>query len=815
MSSAAESGPPVTASRGLPLYLTNFVGRERDVDACLIALADSRLVTVIGPGGAGKTRLGIEAARRWTDTHAPDTWFVGLAALTDQDLVWDAVGQALGITVDATADVKMAVETFLAQGEGLLMLDNCEHVVAGVAELGWRLLDRCPDIRILATSREPVGVAGERRILLSGMTHASGATSLFFERARVVDADFAVTDENIALIARTCELVDGLPLGIELAAAMVRVMPLQQIAERLEQAVPLLPTTNRKAPQRQRSLSETVRWSYDLLPAPERDLLGRLAVFAGGWTLEAAESVCADGGMAALDVLPGLASLVDRSMVISDTASRRFRLLEPVWEFARELGTYQRLQWRHASWFADWLDNVGPQLETRHAAQARAAIERELRNLRFALAWSVESDDGFVLGARIFDHLATYWERSGHHAEAVAWGQRFLAAAQLHGNAAITARVAIAALGIHSWRPAAEDMERLAEIQAVVPAMDHPDIAAEMRLVRAAIDAHQGRHDVAIPELLEVLAYYREKQDARHICQCLRALATAHLWTGDGNAMDAATAEALEIVREHGDGWMEHFLLTERGRSFMERRNIEAAEADFRRSLDVFGDWEGNTAASFAWMHLGVIGNLTGQFESAAADLRKATVLAHQGGDRTFLAFALASYGIAIAFLGDPRLGTTIWAWGVSSHGVSEDTPGVARLRTASARALKTLIPEDEFGAAVAKANDLSSTEAVEWALGFEVPSSHEAGSNRPAPAGLTLRETEVLRLHADGRTNRQIAVELTLTVSKVEALIASIYRKLGVNGRGGAIEWAQRQRVGPRHRRSSGQRRDRDPHVQ
>ncbi|MCC6627365.1 MAG: helix-turn-helix domain-containing protein [Chloroflexi bacterium] len=347
---AAEPAPPRAGH--LPALLTSFVGRERAVAEVGRLLSRHRLVTLTGAGGIGKTRLALVVASRSNSAYADGVWFVDLAPRTDPALAPQAVVTALGLPETTQLPVMDRLIAYLAPRRLLLVLDNCEHLIGACAALAAALLAGCPHLHLLATSREPLGITGEAawRVpslalpaadgpLTAGRTIRAEAVRLFVERAALVQPGFAVTDDNAALVAEICRRLDGIPLALELAAARARMLPLATIAQRLDDRFGLLVGGDRTALPRQQTLRAMLDWSYDLLDAPERAVLCRLAVFVGSWTLAAAEAVGAGDGIAADTVLDLLTRLVDKSLVQVDTAEvgeARFRLLETVRQYALE-----------------------------------------------------------------------------------------------------------------------------------------------------------------------------------------------------------------------------------------------------------------------------------------------------------------------------------------------------------------------------------------------------------------------------------------------------------------------------------------------
>jgi non-specific serine/threonine protein kinase len=457
--SAAGSRRPGQSS--LPVQLTTFVGRQVERSEVRRLLNGARLLTLTGPGGVGKTRLALEVAAGLAATCPEGVHLVELAALADGTLVPQAVASALGVHEVPGRPLRDTLAAALGARRLLLILDNCEHLVAACAELADRLLRECPALHILATSREPLGVPGETTwpvpplpvpdpcvALGTDEIAASEAVRLFVDRARLAQPSFALRDRNAQVVAEICRRLDGIPLAIELAAARLRSLGIVEIAERLDDRFRFLTTDLRTIVPRQQTLRATVDWSYELLDEPERRMLRALAVFAGGFTLDAAESVCDRGasgewrgtGGTCLpsplaphpSPLDALGRLVDRSLVLADSQQgrARYRLLETIRQYGlerlRERGEEPALRARHCDWFLALAERAGPALRGPEQAAWVERLELEHDNLRAALKWAVEAGDA-ERGLRLAGALWRFWSYRGYLIEGRRWLDAVLA----------------------------------------------------------------------------------------------------------------------------------------------------------------------------------------------------------------------------------------------------------------------------------------------------------------------------------------------------------------------------------------------------
>jgi predicted ATPase/DNA-binding SARP family transcriptional activator len=559
---------PIPAAT-LPVQLTEFVGREHDVETLLRLLPQARLLTLTGAGGSGKTRLALATVTRLRDEGEPDSAWIELASLSDPSSLATHVALALGARAEGGGSSEQAVTAVLRGRPFLLVLDNCEHLVDECARLVERLLRACPDLRVLATSREALGISGERSWLVPALSlpveapeptpeEVLGAESvqLFVARARDVLPDFELTAANARSVSQICRRLDGLPLAIELAAARARVLTPEQIAERLQDRFGLLTSTVRSALPRHRTLRAAVDWSYDLLPEAERVLLERLSVFSGGFTLDAAEHVCVGGSVSGSDVLDLLASLVTRSLVSMQEAEgrARYRLLETIREYAAaklaqrpDAGAPRA---RHARYFMELARDAAPDLLLGRAHRLHH-MDVEQDNLRAALDWSAEHEEGSAVGLPLCEALMWYWfhrqlwrEGFRHFSRALESAtepEPRLRGAALHG---------LGLYGLYAGDPGSR--ARLTEAEAIWRHVGDARWLSFTLLVRTVEASLRGDPVEARGLANAAVAAARDAGDPWVV-----ALATAHalvpvlVWEGDWQGAESALAEAERVYREH------------------------------------------------------------------------------------------------------------------------------------------------------------------------------------------------------------------------------------------------------------------------
>ena len=590
----------VTLPNNLPRNLSSFVGRRADVAEVRQLVTDAPLVTLTGPGGVGKTRLALQVAAEMLDTFGDGAWLVELETLTNEALVAQQVAVALGIAEGSDADANEALLGHLRSRECLLILDNCEHVIDASARLANTLLRQCPGLRILTTSREALGVAGERMYPVRSLSLPDDAKSLtlqsmvefeavdlFTERARAADPRFRLTDENLAPVAEICSRLDGIPLAIELAAARVRALSPQQIADRLDDRFRLLTGGSRTVMPRHQTLRAAIDWSFDLLPEPERAVLWRLSVFAGGFTLEAADAVCSGGEVETYEVVDYVTRLVEKSLV--NRQDDRYRLLETVRGYARErsldAGESEASYSRHRDWYLGVVRQAAPTFF--RGPESRVWLDRleaEHDNLRAAIAWSLNEPDGAQAALELVAGLWRFWEIRGYLVEGRQWLERVLAittgdVSRIRADVLTGAGILAAGQGDHAAAVALHE-ESLRIHEEIGDRLSRQ--YALNNLANAAL--HQGDHQRA-RELYEKAVLLRSK-DEPEIAFALVNLADVCDRQGDYTAAQGRYEEAIQAGE--GDVWATAYVLGSYGQSAMRHGDHETARQRYEQALAIY-----------------------------------------------------------------------------------------------------------------------------------------------------------------------------------------------------------------------------------
>jgi predicted ATPase/class 3 adenylate cyclase/DNA-binding CsgD family transcriptional regulator len=553
----ALSAPNDEVIHGLPAQLTTFIGRNAEIVDVHGLLADNRLVTLVGAGGVGKTRLAVQVATK-LGGDLGNVWYVDLAPITHPDLVPVTLARALGLLDQPGGSPTDSALRFLAERPAVLVLDNCEHLLDATAELVAALIDACPQVRLLATSREPIGVAGELSWRVPSLSLTNEAVELFNDRARLVRPDFRNTSENAVAVVEVCERLDGLPLAIELAAARVRALSPAEILDGLHDRFRLLTGGARTAVRRQQTLLASVEWSHALLSQPERVLFRRLAAFVGGFDLDAAQFVCGGNDVQRYQVLDELTLLVDKSLVIADnTRGRtRYRFLETVRQFAAEKlgdsGEANAVRTRHR----DHYTAMAAQLDTPASAGIEQRLERaqaEIDNLRAAFGWSRENMET-ELALTLASSLQPLWLARGHLQEGLAWLDAAIAAEVPGRSDASAARVrAIADKALLvAWNGYPEGIEEAQQALSTAREINDPGLVARALMAVGALTAFADPA-AADPCFAEAADIVRELGDSRHLSQILLRRAVAAIYTGDLIAAGTAAEEALQLAEAVGD----------------------------------------------------------------------------------------------------------------------------------------------------------------------------------------------------------------------------------------------------------------------
>jgi predicted ATPase/DNA-binding CsgD family transcriptional regulator len=789
------------------------------------ALAMTRLLTLTGAGGSGKTRLALEVTRDLIEAYPNGVWLVELAPLSEEVLVPKAVAEALGVPERPQEPLADTLVDVLRDRQLLLVLDNCEHLIEATAGLVDSLLDSCPRVRILATSREALGVEGEARWLVpplsapepqegtpsSEQLEAYESVRLFVERARGRVPDFSLSAQNAPAVAEICRRLEGIPLAIELAAARVGTLALEQISERLGNSLELLTRGGRTAVPRHRTLKGALEWSYNLLSADEKKLYGRLSVFAGGWTLEASEAVSAGGSVEEGEVLDLLCGLVEKSLVVvrgGDPGGARYRLLQPVRQYAldklEESDEAEEARHLHALFFLRLAEKTETQMRGPEQAAWLDRLEAEHDNLRGALSWTLERG-GPELGLRLAEAFWWFWEARGYFVEGRWWLEQALA----RGSRASSARakaldgVGWLALNVGDVERAVAAAEEGLKLRAQVE-LEPSNAASLLRLLGITAEI-RGDYERAREPSRESLALGREAEDKLTVVWSLLNLGSVASDQGDHERATQFYEEGLALCRESGYTTPLPNFLSSLGCEFMlqgdqerARTLIEEATTLVRRQRQrgrVRGPVKGPLE------RLGWAAFLLGDQERAKIWYEENLRLSQELGNKLIAAESLEGLACAVGTKEEAERAAKLFgaAQGLREAIGYQQSPSERAVQEPYLVAARSRV-EETWEAAFAEGRAMELEEAVEYALAEEelstitssaAPTEQLSAPMSEHPAGLTPREIEVLGLVAAGMTNAQIAKELFVSPRTVETHLTSIYHKLGVSSRAAATRFA------------------------
>jgi predicted ATPase/DNA-binding CsgD family transcriptional regulator len=759
----------------LPAEVTSFIGRRREAAELKRLLETSRLVALTGAGGVGKTRLALKVAREVHRAFPDGVWFVDLSPLQDPGLVAGEVGVALGLRDHSGRWPVVALSEYLADKQLLLVLDNCEHVLDACALLLADVLRAAPDVRVLATSRQPLGITGEHVLALAALSLPDPnlpppppeafpqyeALTLFAERAQAAFSTFTVTPENHVAVVELCRSLDGVPLAIELAAVRVRLLSPEQIRARLDERFLLLTSGDRSAHPRQRSLHALIDWSFELCSLAERVLWMRLAVFPGGFDLDAAAGVCADDDLDPGTVLNALAGLVDRSLLVPENAGprMRYRTPETVRQFAlarlADSGEETALRRRHRDYFQRLADQAdahwcGP--EQRDWA-TRLAGEHD--NLRAALAFSLTQLGEERAGLDLAATLRLHWFMSGYLREGRQWLERALAAVAEPCRERAKGLWADAYLRLYQGDVAGASSQ-LDRSRQIAEAVNDPDSLAHAFEFLGAAALLSGDWATAAARSEDAVARHRALENRFSIIMTLSRWAMAAYLMGNLEQSLACHTEALAVSEECHEGWGRSAVLWMHGVTLFDMGDLLGADADVRESLRIkhaFGDRVGMAQCVEVLAWIAAAGRA---YDRAARLLGVVQPLWRVTGGRNF-----------------PHL---------------HDRDDRCRANTTQALGKRV------FAAAVDDGARMDPDDGIAFALGTRVP---RAGPSRGAGApGLTRREREIAELVAQGLSNKDVAARLVISQRTAETHVENVLTKLGFSSRAQIAAWVAERRA-------------------
>jgi predicted ATPase/DNA-binding CsgD family transcriptional regulator len=774
----------------LPAPISTFIGREHEITNVKQLILAHRLVTLTGAGGSGKTRLALEAARNLRGVFKHGIWFIELASLTDASLIPQTLVSTVDIRELPGQSYLDSLQAYFSVRQLLLVIDNCEHLIAACAEVSDILLQKCPDLRILTTSREVLGIIGEAAYTVPPLTlpdpqpwkspagaeaalkqyEHSESVQLFVTRAITNSREFKLTVHNGARVAEICRRLDGMPLAIELAAAHVRSLSVQEIAQRLDHRFQLLIGGGRLAHPRQQTLLSTLDWSYDLLSVSEQKMLQRLAVFAGGATLEAAEKVCAGEDVDADEVQETISRLVDKSLVIAGRSSRGkvwYRLLESIRDYALEklvaANEKADVQDKHLDYYLQLVEEAEVKLRGSEQADWLKMLEDENDNVRAALSWAIESQNANA-GLMLVCRISFFWGTRGYLKEGKRWMEKAL------------------------------ELKHLASVESVANALK---VFAIMQRT------DKGRDLNLIGNLLEEsLKLYQELDDKNGIADVLNFLGIHALAQDDYTKAKEHLNASLALRRELGDPWGIAHTLQNFAPVALQEHDYESAKAYAEETIAWFeraGDRRGVTRTLIDFAEIAAVED---DYPLAMRLLYKTLSHLLEIGDiRSFVS------ALGLLAMLESKQGNHVRA--APLFGASEtlresiDMMPLQDLEFEDYERSMDVTQQELSEKAFTQLWESGRAMTLEQVLDFVL---HKTAA--PAPVeikkeqfgGLTARECETAILIAEGKSNREVAEAMTVSMKTVESYITRIRRKLGFDSRVQIATWVIDKNI---HRRS------------
>ncbi len=769
----------------LPVYLTRFIGREQERNTLSSFLLSKRLLTLVGAGGIGKTRLALQVTSELSSSFSDGVYMIELASLADPQLVPQAIASVLNIRTDRDISLTSFLKSALGERRILLLLDNCEHVLAECAPLVEALLQACPHLHILGTSREPLGVAGETIWRVTPLSSPDPeqnysveelasyeAIQLFCERAAESNPRFRLTQHNASAIMHICRQLDGIPLALELAAALLPMLSVDQLAARLDERFALLKHGRRTAGARQQSLQATLDWSYTLLTPHEQALFPCLAVFAGSWDLDAVEQVCAPTTPETFALIETLVQLVNKSLVVAEeqeglernTTEVRYRLLDTMQQYALEKleqsGALQQVSEQHYTWYLQLAERANEHLYGADQVMWLQRLEMEMANLRIALTRALAAGH-LDAAARLADALRRSWITHNHFSEGRYWFETLLAAErdERQLSPALRARALFGAAEFARYQGAYERACTLLEEQiALLETLDDRLGIAEAQTYLGVTLGTQGEFERGISLCQTSLAFYRSAGHAKGSATALTTLAFLTLAQGHYQQAMRLSEEACQLLRETDNQVHLLYALFTLAQAALLLGAMEQARATCREALELARAQEQTYGIAAC---LGLIGGLAGME-------RKPAVAAHL-------------FGAAQA---------------LQDRVQAPHPPAGRALLERMVRSIIAASGKEQFLLNFS-AGQTSSLEQIllEAEEVLQTASTSPASSSRAAVASalaiLSPREREILALVATGLTDAQVAGYLDLSTRTVSKHLQSIYTKLDINSRSAATRFA------------------------
>jgi non-specific serine/threonine protein kinase len=803
----------------LPVQLTSFIGRKREIQEVERLIFTSRLVTLTGAGGCGKTRLAIQIGNTVGNNFSDGVWLVDFVPLHEPGLSAQHVAQSLGLHAAPDQPLEELLLNLVQPKRMLLILDNCEHLIAEITQLVKKLLATTTELNVLATSRQPLAIMGEMVYQVQGLTVPSldsvaawssqdlkqfDAIHLFVERARSISPYFTMAPENAFAIVEICRRLDGIPLALELASARLNILTPQQIVEHLDDRFVLLNSGQLTGVvTHHQTLRAAIDWSYDLLGVEEKTLLRRLAAFEAGFSLDTAEGVCTGDGIASGRTLDLLSSLVDKSLVIAETTGRaeaRYRLLETIREYAleklKEAGEFEGLRNRHFDFFVVRTGEIVSKLQSSSYPNLWLNwLDSELDNIRSALEWALESGQ-IESGLRLVITLFDFWISHGSISEGRNWYERLLAQADeqipimLRARANFNAGMTAGFMG-DATAAKAHEGTAVALCQAAGEEGVQLLALAQAPIIVAAI---MDRDFVTAYNTVErTVQLLREIGDQIELPMSLATQAVAAGGLGRYQIARSLAEESLQAAHKSGNLYAAAMMVSYLGYIEHCEQNYERAQALYEEALTALHKQgatreEPRVLQSLAQTHL-----QQGGLDQAYALICESVARYRSQGDLKAMGECLIGFGVLASERGMQAEAVRLLTTG-ATHGRSVYVSLLLAEGREYERYLakaRSQLREQEFEQAQEAGRIQTLEQGTEYALSLPLGPAESASKEQDELGGLSEREREVVTLIAQGKTNGEIASELVLSKRTVEKHIANILSKLELTSRAQIVRWA------------------------
>ena len=719
----------------LPLQVTSLVGRDKDVAEVKSLLEKTHLLTLAGPGGVGKTRLALQAGADLLDSYPDGVWIIELGDLTDPELVASEMASVLGIGATTEHSLVESIAYALKPKRTLVILDNCEHLIRTVASLASSIIRTCPNVRLMVTTRQVLGIAGETvhrvaslatppptETIVAATALQYSAIALFVDRATAANTRFTLADADAPIVVEICQRLDGIPFAIELAAARVKAMSVSSLAERLHQRFRILTGGDPTGLQRQQTMRALIDWSYNLLSKEEKTLLNRVAVFAGGWTVDVAEQVCALGGDESWELLDRVTSLVDKSLVAPDLSAAvdRYRLLDSTREYVlerlTECGERDRIARKHAEVFLSIARRADEDWHSTATHAWLASLEYEIDNFRAALEWSLSQKNDVELGAALVNALGHFWSEAGLTQEGRTWIESALAAL---GEGGDSEELASLWLNLSELFVARSRLDAAERARALYEKTGNRFGVARANLSISFGWYHLGRFDEAESACQAARPVLVESRDARQIARCVFRVGSIQFARGEHEVALKNLNESLSQARKLGYDDLISGALTNLAETMFISGDAAGAIVMAQEALTSARRLKNVDSLALGLANITAYQLALSKYEEARNTARDALRYARQGRNVHQLAVLAQHLALVSVWAGDAQRSARLLGFTEAVFARLEYSrePTEAQEHTRLMAALREQLQEDEITALMADGAAFSEEQAIEEAL--------------------------------------------------------------------------------------------------